>query len=744
VSTATFELEHLAPSAYGRLVALEVNEDGTATLYERPPAGAVTPRTVPFQPWLLVAGDKLAAQVPGTAAVQPLEGDARFKHRLHFPTSKALDAAVRFLKSQTKRNPTDADAPYRLFTDPQQQALSLLPARLFRGIGFADIVRLQLDIETYTTPGFEFPNSERPEDRILMVSLRDSTGWEHCLSSPELNEAEILAAMVAAIRERDPDVIEGHNLFTFDLPYIETRCRLHKVPLALGRDGSRLASRPSRFTAGEHTSAYNRYTAYGRHIVDTYHLVQLYDVQHRDLESYSLKAVARHFGVAAAGRTYIEGEAISRQFEADAARVRAYAMDDVRETAAIAAILAPSYFYQTQLVPFSYQNCVTRGTAARIDALLVADYLVHNRAIPAPAPARPFRGALTESQEQGVFANVWHVDVRSLYPSILISRAAAPAQDRAGVFLTALADLRRFRLAAKDAARAAHARAERDHFDALQGSFKILINSFYGYLGFAQATFNDFTLAETVTATGREILSGMTASLEGNGCRVIEMDTDGIYFLPAPGMTDTADLVARIQATLPPGIEVDLDATYAAMFGYKSKNYALLGHDGQVSITGAALKSRGLEPFQRKYITELVTLLLKGKPEDVAALYRRYRTAIETHALPFADLAKREVLSTSPAAYRDQLDRGETRRSAAYDLVLASGREYRQGDQVAFYVTGTRKNVVVADSAKLLGDADPAARDENVAYYLDKLDKLHEKFAAFVPAPPSTDRLPGM
>ena len=41
---------------------------------------------------------------------------------------------------------------------------------------------------------------------------------------------------------------------------------------------------------------------------------------------------------------------------------------------------------------------------------------------------------------------------------------------------------------------------EREHFDALQGSFKVLINSFYGYAGFAQGTFNDFDLAEAVTA----------------------------------------------------------------------------------------------------------------------------------------------------------------------------------------------------------------------------------------------------
>ena len=38
------------------------------------------------------------------------------------------------------------------------------------------------------------------------------------------------------------------------------------------------------------------------------------------------------------------------------------------------------------------------------------------------------------------------------------------------------------------------------------------------------------------------------------------------------------------------------------MFSYKMKNYALLDEDGKIIIKGAALHSRGLEPFQRNYL----------------------------------------------------------------------------------------------------------------------------------------------
>ncbi len=72
----------------------------------------------------------------------------------------------------------------------------------------------------------------------------------------------------------------------------------------------------------------------------------------------------------------------------------------------------------------------------------------------------------------------------------------------------------------------------RRYFHALQNTFKILINSFYGYLGFAQGNFADFEAAARVTQTGRDLLKQMIEWLKAQGAQVIEVDTDGIYFVP--------------------------------------------------------------------------------------------------------------------------------------------------------------------------------------------------------------------
>ena len=736
------DLGALCPSRFHRLVAVEPGADGTAALFERRADGVVARHTVAFHPFVLLADPALAGALENVGELRSLEGPGRFQARVHFPDEKTYAAALRTLKAETGRSPGDNAGPYRVFSDFTQQLLSLLPARLFRGMTFGEIRRLQLDIETRTCTGYDFPNAGREEDAVIIVALRDSTGWEKCLSLAEFagDEGALLQAMVAAVCERDPDVIEGHNICNFDLPYLAARAKRHRVRLTFGRDGSAATVRSSRFSAGERVSAYQRWEIYGRHVVDTYQLVQLYDVSHRDLDSYGLKNVARHFGVAAAARTYVEGAGISAAYAADPERVCRYAMDDVRETDAISRILSPSYFYQAQLVPFSYQNCVVRGNGVRIDALLVAGYLERGAALPEPQPARPFQGALTEAVRTGVFRNVWHVDVASLYPSVMVSFNMAPANDSRRLFPEWMTKLRRFRLDAKNAAKTAATAAERDHFTALQTSFKILINSFYGYTGFSQGTFNDFTMAEAVTAKGREILTAMLHFLHDEQAEVIEMDTDGIYFVaPAAPHDNPAAFLARMQQRLPPGIEVELDAAYPAMFSYKSKNYALLGTDGRVAMTGAALKSRGIEPFLRRYIQEVVTLILAGRGAEAGALLAKYTAAIQGHAWPFAEFAQRETLSMSPQAYADKLARGETRRSAAYELALKSSRRsYAQGDQIAFYLIGNKKNVAVTAAAKLQAEADPAVRDENVPYYVDKLEKTHAKFAEFLPAAADT------
>ncbi len=728
------------------LVAVEPPADDAnpaeMTLFFRE-GGRIRAQCEPFKPFLWVTGADLPAGFPGALELQPLTGAGWLKTLVTCPNWKTLDKLVAWLKKKTGYNPSDPAAPFFLINDPVQQHLMRTGHTLFKDMRFGDLRRLQLDIETYSTGEYDFSNPERVSDRIIAIALADQSGWTEVLSGARLAEPALLEQFVALVRERDPDVIEGHNLFKFDLPYIIARARRHGVTLSLGRDGRPPETRPSRFSVAERTITYPRCEIYGRHVVDTFFLAQAYDVSHRSLESFGLKDIAVHFGVAAPDRTYLEGREIARTFDRAPEQVMQYARDDILETRAISDLLSPSYFTQAQILPFAYQNICVRGSGAKIDALLLREYLRQGQAIPQPDAPREFAGGYTDIFRTGVIRQVHHCDVRSLYPSIILKDRRGPKSDDLGVFLKLLAYLRDLRLETKRRMQTARSAEERHNLEAQQSTFKILINSFYGYLGFAQARFSDFAAAEQITAEGRALLQQMIDWLRAHGGQPVEIDTDGIYFVPPEFADDRArDQFRRaFQAALPAGIEVEFDGEYPAMFSYKMKNYALLEANGGIIIKGAALKSRGLEPFQRDFMEEWLRLKLSGRENEIPALAERYRAGIRNREWPIARLAKTETLQDSPATYQAKQGAGGRARNAAYELALKSGRDYRAGDQIAYYVTGDRKSVPVHTAARLVSEWNPERRDENVPYYLAKLDALLEKFAesGSDPAQPELD-----
>ncbi|HEV8225991.1 MAG TPA: DNA polymerase domain-containing protein [Methylomirabilota bacterium] len=707
--------------------------DATVRVYSR--EGETQASDAPFRPFLLLADPDLLKDFKGDLTVTPLDGPGVYRWLAEFASWFQCLKARDHCREAAGRMSGAPEAPYQFFADPVHQFLLRTGRTSFLGMTFGDLRRLALDIEVTTAPGFEFPNAARESDRIIAIALADSAGFQAVLSGAEMSEADLLRECGRIIRERDPDVLEGHNIFRFDLEYMEARARRLKVPLRWGRDGSALSGYPSRMQVAERTIAYRRYRVEGRHIVDTWILAQLYDVGARDLESYGLKDVARHFGIAAPDRTYLPPEDIPRIFREDPATLMAYARDDVIETLGLSAILSPPYFVQAQALPLSYESVVLRGNATKIDGLLLRECLHQGRAVPAPSAGKGVAGGYTAMLLSGVASKVLHVDVTSLYPSLMLARGIAPASDSLGVFPTLLRDLREFRVAAKRASREAESPEERTQAGALQQTFKILINSFYGYLAFSQGHWNDYDAANQVTGEGRDLVQALVARLGELGAAVIEVDTDGIYFTPPPSHTGgdaEGQLTAELERILPAGIQLELDGRYEAMLSYKMKNYVLLDERGKLLIKGSGLRSRGIELFQRRWMEEMFRLLLSGRREEIPALVARWREDFGGHRVPLKQFMKTETLQESPAGYQEKLRAGKRNPSAAYELALRSARPYQPGDQVSYYVCGDDKRVKVNEAAKLATEWNPAAPDENIAYYVSKLEDLYEKFRPLI------------
>jgi DNA polymerase I len=727
-----------------RIVAVELGESGTVRVHRRETDGSTVSDTEPFHPFVWADSDIVDLGMES----EKLRGDLKYGWLITVDSWKELIALRNGLKK--------AGRDFFAFTDPVQHYLTATGRTLFKELAFEELKRMQLEVlQCVASASSRSAEDHRQDadatrDHIMSVALSDNTGWEELIvvdpDDREESERNALRRLTALIKERDPDVIEGHDLFRVHLPLLVARAKKVKTKLDWGRSGGFLRSRPSRLQIAEKTIDYPKFTIDGRHFVDTFLLAQFYDVGMRSLAGFERTDVARHFEICDSDQiSGLTGKELQRAYLSDSEMFRRRTLCGVRETRALSDLLSPSYFIQAQIFPYNYQDVIVRGNATR-------EYFRQRHSIPELPMPRAFEGGYTDIFFTGVARNVWHCDVASLYPSIMLQFDCFPATDELQIFRHLLTDLRNFRLDAKARMRAERDPAREHHLQALQNTFKILLNSFYGYLGFAQGHFADFDAAARVTQIGRDLLKKMIEWLNQRGAQVIEVDTDGIYFVPPgvaggvdagnggrvsakdqPGSTPPAttidDLQKDLAKELPAGIDVEIDEQFDSMFSYKAKNYALLTKDGDVIIKGGALKSRGLEKFQRIFLEDMIKLIMQRKPEAIADLRNDFEQKIRNREWHIDMLMKTDTLQDSLDKYRAKIAGSARNRAAAYELALASGRNYRPGDQISYYIKATPKKVAAYEAAKLASEFDPENRDENVDYYIAKLDDLVKKFS---------------
>ena len=173
------------------------------------------------------------------------------------------------------------------------------------------------------------------------------------------------------------------------------------------------------------------------------------------------------------------------------------------------------------------------------------------------------------------------------------------------------------------------------------------------------------------------------------------------------------------------------------MFSYKAKNYALLTRDGEVIIKGGALKSRGLEKFQRVFLEEMIKLLMEGKPEAIQRSARTTSSARSANAKwPIEMLMKTDTLQDSLEKYRakDRRLRPQPRRRLRARAGQWPRLQTRRANQLLHQRHAEEGRRLRSREARL-SDFDPQNRDENVDYYVAKLDELVKKFANVTPGP---------
>lgn len=460
-----------------------------------------------------------------------------------------------------------------------------------------------LDIET---DGLDPKNH-----RVLAIGLKNPTGQMIFCHD---DEAKLLREFAKIFNGNSHKGIWlcGHNIIAFDLMFIIERCQKHNIEINIKYSQDRAGNCYVRsFVAGGQLKwKYKSIVAKGYQIVDTLILTHYWDAIHATLPDRTLKTAVIEFGLRADRRLELSAKEIIDSFHGDKKKLIEYLSYDLEDTLLLARHLLPAYYYMQTVVPMTLQEMILSTTAKKVEKIMESHYL--NSVLPEPDDTSiPISGAITYSKE-GLYTNVFKLDVSSLYPSIMLRYGCYPkSKDPDKFFLIALKYLTEERLKHKKLSKTNKVSA------GINEAYKILINSFFGFLSSAHA-YNDVANAERVTAYGRKIITLICDVLTKNGCEIIEVDTDGVYAKSEIAATEITDMVNRSMPTM---INVELETIADWIYVHAAKNYVV--KEPEKLIKKGIYKKRDRTPLFLKFTLDGINAALIS-PEEFRKLYDKY------------------------------------------------------------------------------------------------------------------------
>ncbi|MDM7913402.1 MAG: DNA-directed DNA polymerase, partial [Methanotrichaceae archaeon] len=504
------------------------------------------------------------------------------------------------------------------------------------------------------------------------------------------DEYELLSTFASILREYDPDIVAGYNSNEFDFQYLDTRVKQLKVDIRAGRDGSSWYLRKIVNTTNVSIT--------GRVVVDLLPIIR----SSYSLKQYTLRnAAAELLKMEKYDVDPKEIEALWAEGGEGLQRFISYARRD-----AVLALhllldlkLMDKYIALSRASGSLLQDIVNGGQSGMVENLLLRRFGERKRVVP-PKPDTEvseeryiendeLKGGAVLAPEKGLLEDIVILDYKSLYPTIMMAHnlcystvvtgkspqgnhtITAPSGGKfvtpevsPGIVPGVLRELLDQRTKTKRLMKTA-SEEERRFLDAKQYAMKILLNSFYGYSGYARARLYSLAVANAVTSFGREniiktkkivddigslylvdgsVVTRDELALGKAGAKrfdlsVVYGDTDSVFVRIRPSQGEVslreAELIGRKiaetdTAILPEPMELVFEAFARRAIFLAKKRYALWVFEPSGEAWKDRIKVRGMETVRRdwceltsKTLKKCLELVLKEGKVDEAVDYVR-------------------------------------------------------------------------------------------------------------------------
>lgn len=553
----------------------------------------------------------------------------------------------------------------KVFWDQREAMMIHYGITLFKGLKVSDISVMSFDIES---DGIV----QSSESKIFVITSTYENDTHKEVKQFILNEQEDMKLLIDSwcnyVREKDPTILTGHHIFGYDWQYIKHCAKLAGTSLKLGKNGEDIvfAKKTSKKRVdGNQDWEYYNCEVYGRHIIDGMFLAVMYDIG-RNYPSWGLKAIAEYEGFVAKDRQFYDASLIGKNWyiPEERQKIIKYCADDGNDSMSIYKLMIPSFFYMTQSISKPFQTIINSASGSWINNILIRAYLQDGRSIPTPNQAEYVAGGMSYGIP-GIYTNVSKWDAASYYPSTIRTyKIYDKEKDPEGYYLQ-LADVfteERFKN------KRLYKETKDKHYDDLQASQKIFINSLYGVLGTPGLNFNSFKNAQLITklcrkglqktviwATGKpaeywwsdyqdkktseqdfstfkEVDSKSALTVENmprHDWLLVNLDTDSLSFCKKDGsaFTDKEQELIRKEINQIMYSEWEFDGMFSNFVVIKAKNYAMI-ENGKKKIKGASLRDTKREKALIEMLGKCIDLLLVNNKEGCYALFEQYAEEI--------------------------------------------------------------------------------------------------------------------
>jgi len=621
-----------------------------------------------------------------------------------------------------------------------------------------------LDIESYSESG-AFPNAFKTNDTCFQVAVttkafgvssftpkvgspvgagyldrkcfcvKQTSGTE-CESFE--TEREMLERLGRYLRELDPDIVTGWNIFGFDLEYLYTRA----VVTGAGPDAhmwGRLRGVPNELVVKHLASNalgsndLKMVPMIGRYVFDMFQDIK----REHKLESYSLNNVSKEFLKDQKIDMPVK-EMFARFREGDADKLGEVADYCIKDTELPHRISEKLCLIQNLIemakatwVPLSYLS--ERGQQIKVFSQLARKarelgFMIPTMYSKATSDDKYQGATVLDAQTGAYYAPITALDFASLYPSIMrahnlcysslvidprfgnvpgvVYEQYGPyrfAQGVPSLLPAILNELAAFRKKAKKLMAQSEGTPMEAVYNGQQLAYKISMNSIYGFTGASKGMLPCVAIASTVTMRGRQMIDETKNYVEEHfpGAKVRYGDTDSVMVeFDVQGRKgqeaidyswDQGELASEQCSKLfkAPN-DLELEKVYCPYFLYSKKRYAAKMYEKKgdavvfkkIDVKGLQVVRRDTCMYVRGVLKHLLDLVLNS--EDPRPAIEFARSSAKTLLKGKVDSKELMMSKQLGSDYKTRVPHVEVR-----DKIKkrSPGSEPQQGDRVAFLIT---------------------------------------------------------